>query len=77
VVLVEDHADGHAALDRRGERRAEGGTGRGVEPQVVDRDLQRLLRAVDESGDALGDGQVGLRAVGQEEQVQRRWGGGD
>jgi hypothetical protein len=69
VVLIEDHAHGHSALDGGGERVAERGSGRCLEAQVVDRDLQRLLGAVDERRDPLGDGDVGLGAVGQEVEV--------
>jgi hypothetical protein len=71
VVLIEDHAHGNASLDCGRERRADHAAGRGRQAQVVDRNLQRLLRAVDEGRDSLRDREVGLRAVGQEEEVER------
>ena len=64
VVLVEHEADGDAALHRGTERVEQRGPGRLLEAEVVDRDVQRLLRVVEEGCDALGHPIGGLSAVG-------------
>jgi hypothetical protein len=71
MVLVEHHSHGYAPFDRGGERVAEDRTRGGLQAEVVDRDLQRLLRAVYEGRDSLRDRDVGLRPVRQEIEVER------
>jgi hypothetical protein len=73
VVLVEHEAYGNPTLDRRLERGEQRVRGRVLEAQVIDRDVERLLGAVDERGDPRRDGVRLLTAVGQEEEVERRY----
>src|SRR5260370_5044215 len=70
VVLVEDQADGDAALDRRLEGVEHGGRRRPVEAQVVDGDVERFRRSVEKGCDALRDRVGVLAAVGEEIEIE-------
>ena len=65
VVFVEDESDRDASLDRGLKRVEERVAGRILQPQVIDGDIQRSGRAIQEGGEALGDGVGDLAAVGQ------------
>ena len=73
VVLVEDEPHGDPSFDRGLEGGEQRVAWRVLEPQVVDRDVQALGRAVEEGGDPLGDHVGGLAAVGQEIEVERTY----
>ena len=62
MVLVEDEPHGDPSFDRGLERVEQRVAWRVLKPQVVDRDVQALGRAVEECGDALGD-RVGYLAA--------------
>jgi len=73
VVFVEDESDRDASLDRGLKRVEERVAGRILQPQVIDGDIQRSGRAIQEGGEALGDGVGDLAAVGQKIEVERSY----
>jgi hypothetical protein len=60
----------HSALDGGLKRSEHSGAGIGRQPQVVDRDVERLGGAVQERRDALRDRVRGLAAVSEKEEVE-------
>jgi hypothetical protein len=75
MVLVEEQAHRHAALQSAVEGAEQRVPWSVLEPQVVNGDVQRRRGGVEEGGDPLRDGVCVLTAVGQEEEVERRGGG--
>jgi hypothetical protein len=72
VVVVEHQPHNHAALDRRLERRYDRGSGTGIEPQVVDGDVEGLGGASQKPSDSLSDRIAALASVGQKVELERR-----
>ncbi len=70
MVLVEDQPDCDTALYGRLKGVEDGGGGRVVQAQVIDRDVQRLGRSIKKGRQFLGDRVGGLAAVGQEVEVE-------
>jgi hypothetical protein len=69
--VVEHQAHIDTTLDRGLERRQDRGSGAGIQPQVIDRDVEGLRRTVQEASDSLGDRVAALATVGQKVEVER------
>ena len=72
MILIEEQAHRHAALESAVEGAEQCVSWSVLEPQVVNGDVQRRRGGVEEGGDPLRDGVRGLTAVGEEEEVERR-----
>src|SRR5262249_55406527 len=68
-VVVVDRADPYAACPGAVEGGQQRATARRVEMRVVDREVERRARAVDEAREPIEDGSHGLAAFGEEEQL--------
>src|SRR4029077_17792375 len=71
MVLIEHQPHGDASLDRGLKRAEHRRRRRLLEPEVVDRDVQRPRSSVEEGGDSLRDGVGVLSAVVEKEEVER------
>jgi hypothetical protein len=63
MIVVEHQAHSDAALQRRVKRCENGGRGGGLEPEVVDGDVDGLGGAIEETGDSCSDRVCGLTSV--------------
>lgn len=70
MVEVVGEANAHPAVDRGDERVSDDVGGRARQTEVVEREVEALLRDADEGGDCVGDLVCGLTPVGQEPQVE-------
>jgi hypothetical protein len=70
VVEVVGEADTHAAIYGRDERVPDDVRGRACQAEVVEREVEPLLRGTDEGGNGMRDLVCGLTPVGQEPQLE-------
>ena len=74
MVDVEHETHPHAALVRRKERGEHQRAGLGLEPDVVEREVEAHARVVQERGDLRGNPGRRLAAVGERRQLDRSHG---